>query len=236
MRGDQKTQLSCTCAQRGCERMTGLRAVRVILIFVILLVFILNFAWAEPLWSQGPPPPPAPRGRPDPPRLDARAIDDHVQNVRRHLEEIKPKDQDCEMLIAVARRDLDKAEEREHANDLFIADRLVAASDAFIHAAEHPPHLEEGPKGPRADAEEIASHLQRVYFRLQQADFFARTGGDENAKQLPDLARRFYEKSLQAYDKNNWFGADEFAKSADDTIRGLENLAQAATPPPPRPR
>ena len=99
------------------------------------------------------------------------------------------------MLIAVARRNLDKAEERAHGNDLFIADRLVAASDAFILAAEHPLHLEEGPKGPRPDAEEIASHLQRVYFRLQQADFFARTGGDENAKQLPGLARRFYEKS-----------------------------------------
>jgi hypothetical protein len=207
-------------------------------IFIGLLVCILNLAGAEPLWSQqGPPPPePPPRDRPGPPLLDSRAIDDHIQKVRRHLQEIKPKDQDCEMLIVVARRDLDKAEEREHANDLFDADRLVAASDAFIHAAEHSLHLEEGPKGPRPDAEEIASHLQRVYFRLQQADFFARASGEGNAKQLSGLARKFYEKSLQAYDTNDWFGADEFAKSADDTIRGLENLAQAATPPPPRPR
>jgi hypothetical protein len=214
--------------------MRGLRGVRVILIFAILLVCILKFAWAEPLWSQGPPPLPAPGGRPDPPRLDAHAIDDDIQNVRRHLEEIKPKDQDCEMLMAVARRNLDEAEEKAHANALFVADRLVAASDAFIHAAEHPLHLEEGPKGPHPDAEEIASHLQRVYFRLQQADFFARTVGDDNAKQLTGLARKFYEKSLQAYDKSDWLGADELAKSADDTIRGLENLAQAATPPPPR--
>ena len=212
MRGDQKTQLSCTCAHRGCERMTGLREVRVILIFVILFVCILNFAWAEPLWSQGPPPPPAPRGRPDPPRLDARAIDDHVQNVRRHLEEIKPKDQDCEMLIAVARRDLDKAEEREHANDLFIADRLVAASDAFIHAAEHPPHLEE--KGPKA-----RPHPPRWQIRNRKSPatcvFSLTTGGlfshehsaTRRAKQLPDLARRFTKSRLQAYDKNDWFGS-----------------------------
>jgi hypothetical protein len=203
-----------------------------------VLVCILTFAWTEPLWSQqGPPtPPPPPRGRPGPPRLDARAIDDHIQKVRRHLEEINPTNQDCEMLLAVARHNLDRAEEKAHANDLFVADRLAAASDAFMHAAEHPLHLEEGPKGPRPDAEEISSHLQRVYFRLQQADFFAQTSGDENAKQLPDLARKFYERSLQAYDKNDWFGADEFAKSADDTIRGLENLAQSAAPPPPRPR
>jgi hypothetical protein len=223
-------------AYTGCERMRGMRGVRVIWIFAVLLVCILNFAWAEPLWSQGPPPPPQPRSRPGPPRLDARAIEDHIQKVRRHLEEIKPKDQDCEMLLAVARRNLDKAEEKAHANDLFVADRLVAASDAFIHAAEHPLHLEEGPKVPRGDPEEIAGHLQRVYFRLQQADFFARTSGDENAKQLPGLAQKFYESSLQAYDKSDWLGADEFAKSADDTIRGLENLAQSATPPPPRPR
>jgi hypothetical protein len=233
---DQKTESFCVCADSGCERMRGLRGARVIWIFAILLVCILNFAWARPSWSQGPPPPPPPRGRPGPPRLDARVIDDHIQKVRRHLEEIKPKDQDCEMLLAVAHRNLGRAEEKVHANDLFVADRLVAASDAFLHAAEHPLHLEEGPKGPRPDAEEIANHLQRVYFRLQQADFFARTSGDEEAKQLPGVARKFYERSLGAYDKNDWLGADEFAKSADDTIRGLENLAQSATPPPPGPR
>ena len=155
MRGDQNAPLSCARAHIGCERMRGPRGLRVISIFPILLVCILNLAWAAPLRSQGPPRPPAPRGLPGPPRLDARAVDDHIQNVQRHLEEIKPKDQDCEMLIAVARRNLDKAEEKAHANDLFVADRLVAASDAFIHAAEHPLHLEEGPKGPRPDAEEV---------------------------------------------------------------------------------
>ena len=76
-----------------------------------------------------------------------------------------------------------------------------------------------------------AEHLQRVYFRLQQADYFARNTG-EDAKQLPELARKFYERALQAYDRRDWRAADEFAKSADDTIRGLENLAQAAIPPP----
>lgn len=105
--------------------MRVLRGVRVIWIFAILLVCILIFVWAQPLWSQGPPPPPPPRGRPGPPRLDARAIDDHIQQVRRHLEDIKPKDQDCEMLLAVARRNLDKAEQKARANDLFVADRLV---------------------------------------------------------------------------------------------------------------
>jgi hypothetical protein len=237
MGADEKAELLCTHADTGCERTRSMRGAPALWIFVVLLVWILTFAWAESLWArQGQPPPPPPHGRPGPPRLDSRAIADHIQKVRRHLEDIKPKDQDCEMLLALARRTLDKAEDKAHANDLLVADRLVAASDAFIHAAEHPLHLEEGPKGPRPGAEEIATHLQRVYFRLQQADYFAQASGDENAKQLPGLARKFYERALQAYDKQNWLEAEECARSADDTIRGLENLAQSASPPPPRPR
>jgi hypothetical protein len=237
---DEKAELLCT-RDTGCERIKRMRGAPALWIFVVLLVWTLNFAGAESLWAQQgpPPPPPPPHGRPGPPRLDARAIVDHIQKVRRHLEEIKPNDQDREMLLALARRNLDRAEEKAHANDLFVADRLVTASDAFVRAAERPLHLEEGPKapkGPHPDAEEIATHLQRVYFRLQQADYFAQASGDENAKQLPGLARKFYEKSLQAYDEQNWLEAEECARSADDTIRGLENLAQSATPLPPRPR
>jgi hypothetical protein len=201
-----------------------------------LLVCILTFAWAESLWSQQGPPPPPPPGRPGPPHLDSRTIADRIQTLRRRLEEIKSKDQDCEMLLAVARRSLDDAEEKSHANDLPVADRLIAASDAFVHAAEHQLHFDRGPEGPLPDTEEIASHLQRIYFRLQQADYFAQTSGNPSAKPLPGLARKFYESALQAYDKEDWLAADQYAKTADDTIRGLENLAQAVTPLPPRPR
>jgi hypothetical protein len=145
------------------------------------------------------------------------------------------KDKDSERLISTARRELGRAEEKLRGNQLYAADRLQAASDAFMHAAEHSVHLDEGPKGPVPQATEIADHLQRVYFRLQQADFFAGSSGETDAKALPALARRFYEQARKAYDSGSWFVADEYAKSADDTIRGLENLPQAAVPEPPRP-
>ena len=86
---------------------------------------------------------------------------------------------------------------------------------------------------------EIADHLQHVYFRLQQADFFSRTSRDPDGKELSLMARKFYEESQKQFEAGNWFGADEYAKSADDLLRGLENLAQAAAPGPslpPRPR
>jgi hypothetical protein len=184
------------------------------------------------LWSQQPPPPP--RGHPGPLRLDATGLADHIQRVRRRLAESKPNGEEDQILVAQAQRILTKADERLRTNELVATDRLVAASDAFLHASEHSQNLREGARGRAHREPEIAEHLQRVYFRLQQADYFARNTG-EDAKQLPGLARKFYERALQAYDRRDWRAADEFAKSADDTIRGLENLAQAATPPP-RPR
>lgn len=184
------------------------------------------------LWSQQPPPPPAPRVRPGPPRLDRAGIADHIEGVRRQLEESRSNDPDDEILVAEARRLLTKGEERLRANDVIVADRLVAASDAFVHATEHSRHLQQGPRGRLPQPTQIAGHLQHVYFHLQQADYFAGTIGDQDAKRFPGLARKFYERALQAYDRGDWRAAEEFAKSADDSIRGLENLAQAATPAP----
>ncbi len=238
MRAEQKVEPLRTRAHIRCERMRSTRGAPALLIFIVLLVCILNFAWAESLWSrQGPPPPPPPpRGGPGPPRLDSRAIADHIQTLLRRLEEIKPGDQDCETLLAVARRSLDKAEEKAHSNDLFVAHRLIAASDAFLHAAGHSQLLEEGPRGPGLQTQEIAEHLQHIYFRLQQADYFAQSSGNPGAMPFPGLARKFYERALQAYDRGDWFAADQYAKTSHDTIHGLENLAQAATALPPRPR
>jgi hypothetical protein len=194
-----------------------------------------------PGWAQeGPPPPPHPPGvRPEPPRLDERIVKERIQAVRNRLAQVRVTDKDAESLISTARRELGRAQEKLGENEVYAADRLQAAADAFGHAAEHSLHLGDGPKGPAPRPREIADHLQRVYFRLQQADFFARASGEPEAKPLPGLARKYYEEARKAYDGDDWFAADEYAKSADDTIRGLENLAQAAVPeppPPPRPR
>lgn len=201
-------------------------------------IWLLISGRAVPLvWSQeGPPlPPPPPAAHPGPPRLDKQGVGERIQRERSRLSQLNVKDKDSEELISAARRELERAEEKLRSNELYAADRLQAASDAFLHAAEHSVHLAEGPKGPVPQAAEIADHLQRVYFRLQQADFFAGSSGATVAKAFPALARRFYEQARKAYDSGSWFAADEHAKSADDTIRGLENLAQAAAPEPLRP-
>src|SRR6266481_5369405 len=190
--------------------------------------------------QEGPPPPPHPPGvRPEPPRLDERSVDERIQTVRSRLTQLRMKDKTAQGLISAAQRELERSQEKLLGNELYAADRLQAAADAFVHAAEHSLHLAEGPKGPVPQPREIADHLQHVYFRLQQPDFFASASGESETKPLPGLARKYYEEARKAYDKESWFAADEYAKSADDTIRGLENMAQAAVPkppPPPRPR
>ena len=201
-------------------------------VLLCLSVVAICLSTCTPLWGQKPPSPPS--GRPGPPRLDAAGLADHMQRMRRQLVESKPNGEEDQILVAEVQRILNKADERLRTNELIAADRLVAASDAFLRASEHSQHLRESPRGPVPREAEIADHLQHVYFRLPQADYFARSTG-EDAEHLPELARKFYERALQAYDRRDWRAADEFAKSADDTIRGLENLAQAATPPP-RPR
>jgi hypothetical protein len=205
--------------------------------FCFLFAGILSCGFVQPSWSQQPPPPAQgpPPVRPGPPKLDGTAVLEHMEKVRRQLDEVKPGGPEVEVLVRAAHRTLDIASEKAKAKDYFGADRRIAAADAFRRAAEHPTHVTEGPKGPVPQAREIADHLQRVYFRLQQAEYFADASGDPDAKSLPGAARRFYEDARKAYDTGNWFTADEFAKSADDTIHGLENLAQAAAPAPPPP-
>lgn len=117
---------------------------------------------------------------------------------------------------------------------------MLAAADAFAHAAEHLEHLEQRRRGepPRpSPPPEIARHLQHVYFRIQEADYFVKQDRDAEAKRLPVLAREFYQEALRAYDRGDWLASDTYSKSAEDVVRGLENLAQAAAPvPPPPPR
>jgi hypothetical protein len=209
--------------------------------YLLVACLFVGSAWPSiPFPRQEHPPPPVPSGPPPPPRMDARGISERIERVRRDLAESNALDSDSAKLLLVARGTLNHAEHALRENDLSRAERLQAAADAFWRATEHPLHLTQPPKLPHppVQAREIADHLQRVYFRLQQADFFATLSGDEDAKVLPGIARKFYERSREAYDRSAWFEADECAKSADDTLHGLENLAQAVpeSAPPQRPR
>jgi hypothetical protein len=181
------------------------------------------------LWAQvGPPGPPKTPG-----------ASNRIANIRRKLDSTKPVDINAQRAVEHARGFLASAEKASQSGQEFTADRIAEAAGALLHVAEHQQHLRSGggPKGP-PPAEEIQDHLQRVYFRTQQADYFFRQANDSRAASFPKWARDFYQLAVRSYERKDLIAADENAKCAEEIVKALENLAQAAAPgdiPPPPP-
>jgi hypothetical protein len=212
-----------------------LRRLLVISVYFLVCLFVVIPSGAYLARQAAPPPPAPPRPGTGPPRPEPRDIVRHLQDIRWGLDHVDQRDADSDRVIGIARRILLAADQKLKSKDFLTADRLVGAADAFLHVAQHLSRLIERPQGPMPQRQEISEHLQHVYFRLQQVDFFSRSSADPDGEELSTLARKYYEQSRKQYDARNWFSSDEYAKSADDLVRGLENLAQAATPQPPLP-
>jgi cell division septum initiation protein DivIVA len=189
----------------------------------------------QPPRPPGPPPSPAP----------AASFEERLADLRRRIEQQPPVDVSAQRALQYAKRYADRAEKEKRAGREPEADRIAAAAAALLHVAEHQQHLRNG-GGPRVPSpEEIKDHLQRVYFRTEQADYFLKEAHDEMAAPFPQWARDFYQLAARAYDRQEWRAADEDAKCSEDVTGALENLAQAAhvrenrpgsPPPPPAPR
>ena len=167
-----------------------------------------------------------------------------MADIRQKLARAKAVDVTAERALAYSRRFLKSSEAAEQSGRTFSADRLADAADSMIHVAEHQEHLRSGggPKGP-PPAESISDHLQQVYFRVEQAEYFLKQSGDSRAAAFPKWARDFYQLAMRGYERKDWVAADENAKCAEEVVKCLEDLAEAATmtgppppPPPPRPR
>jgi hypothetical protein len=186
---------------------------------------IVSLAGQPPPPARGPaPPPPGPAGPPPP---------GGWQGVRQRLIGAKPAGEVPRKMLALARTYLKKSESLQLGSP-FAATRILGAADALIRAAEHQQHLDQKEGPPPPNNAEITRHVDRVYFRLQQADYFVKQSGDPNAQTIADFARQYYQSALRASDKGDLRAADECAKSADELMRALENLA-LSTALPPRP-
>ena len=138
-------------------------------------------------------------------------------------------------MLALAKTYLEKSENLQFSSP-FAATRILGAADALIRAVEHQQHLDQKEGHPPPNSAEISRHVGRIYFRLQQADYFVKQSGDPNAQVIADFARQYYQGALRASDKGDLRTADECAKSTDELMRALENLAlSTASPPRPSP-
>lgn len=185
-------------------------------------------AWvcmARLLWPQPPTPPRPPQ--PGPP--GAQQVAQHIADVRGKIEKTPAVSATARRALEYSRFYLQRAEAVLRAQHAFAADRTAAAADALLHIAEHQQHLRTngGPKGP-PPLPEIHKHLERVYFQLQQADYFLAESHDGRAAPFPKWARDFYQIAVKAAESGDAVAADENAKCAEEVVRTLENLAQAA--------
>lgn len=114
--------------------------------------------------------------------------------------------------------------------------RLARATDALLEASERilqaPGEKDESDD----DRRKAALDLQRDYFRVQQADYFARQCKEKNAKAYVKHARRVYQLARRAFDAGHYDHSETLGDAAGYIVRALEYLAQAAirVPEPPR--
>ena len=162
-----------------------------------------------------------------------------MADVKRRLESTKPINITAQRALAYSRSFLKRAVKAQQAGKAFQADRLADAADAMIHVAEHQEHLHnrDAPTHP-VPTDSITDHLQHVYFRVQQADYFSKQSADASVSAFPKWARDFYQLAVRGHEQKDEVAADENAKCAEEVVKCLEDLAQAATmtgPPPPPP-
>jgi hypothetical protein len=175
------------------------------------------------------PQPPTPPRPPQPGPPYAQRITQHIADIRRKIEKTPAVSTTARRALEYSRFYLQRAETSLRAQHQFAADRTAAAADALLRIAEHQEHLRTngGPKGP-PPLPEVRRHLERVYFQLQQADYFLAESRDRKATPFPKWARDFYQVAAKAAESGDTVAADENAKCAEEVVRALENLAQAA--------
>ena len=119
--------------------------------------------------------------------------------------------------------------------DRYQFDRMRRATNALLEATERI-ESREGEDNDEDDRAKAARTLQRHYFRVQQAEYFAAMSGEPDAIQYVPHCRSLYQQARSAYDARQFDRARRLGDAASLVVGALENLAQAAVrvPDPPR--
>jgi hypothetical protein len=126
-------------------------------------------------------------------------------------------------------------ERTRQAREPYQFDRLRRATDALLEATQRI-ESEESEDHDEDDQEKAARTLQRHYFRVQQAEYFASMSGESDAALYVPRCRSLYQQARSAYDARQFDRARRLGEAASLVVGALENLAQAAVrvPDPPR--
>jgi len=117
----------------------------------------------------------------------------------------------------------------------FQFDRLFRATDSLLRASERITHARRNGGIDDDEKRDAALFLQRCYFRVQQAEYFAGLSGEKEAKQYVTHARGLYQQARSAYDARQYGKARMLGDASSLIAAALENIAQASLriPDPP---
>ena len=172
------------------------------------------------------------------PALAAADDRDEFRDLSKRLREIRgERGQHLSFLREQAAGLLDRARAAERRS--YVRGRLIEALDSLLDAAEL---LIRAAKPRRRDDDDdddkasTARTLEKTYFRVSQADYYARVSKEKRAPEYVTLARRLYQTARSEYDAGAFYKARRIAEAAGEIVGVLDNLAQAAVrvPDPPK--
>jgi len=117
----------------------------------------------------------------------------------------------------------------------FQFDRLFRATDSLLRASERIMQARKNGSIDDDERRDAALFLQRCYFRVQQAEYFAGVSGEKEAKQYVSHTRGLYQQARSAYDAHQYSKARMLGDASSLIAAALENIAQASLriPDPP---
>ncbi len=117
----------------------------------------------------------------------------------------------------------------------FQFDRLAAAVDNLLRSADKITTARKSDRMDDRNRRETALLLQKCYFRVQQATYFADLGKEKEAEQYVTYTRSLYQQARSAYDSKLYDRAQLLGESSSLIVMALENIAHASMriPDPP---
>jgi hypothetical protein len=195
---------------------------------VIIVVTGLSLGWMATGPAQPPPGQKADKKGKDKKGDDIARFEDRLQRLRWQFAQPEA-DPERRTLLTWSGSYTNSAEQIWRTGQPYIADRTLAGAEALVRACDHLEHLKNPPGTPPPPAEAVSRHLADVYFRTREADYFLQEIHDSSASPLVSLARQYYQRAVESYDRSDFRAADEYGKMAEELVRALESLAQAAT-------
>jgi hypothetical protein len=117
----------------------------------------------------------------------------------------------------------------------FQFDRLARAVDTLLRASDRIFSARKASQMDENDKRDAAEFLQRCYFRVQQADYFAGLSGEKESKRYVTTTRSLYQQARSAYDAHLYDRAQMLGDASSLIVAALENIAHASLniPDPP---